>query len=125
MTVASARGRYISESVQVSIKDNLGENDMRYCEFQYHTMTKQLQACCSFGLTDLESFKNVTAPLSAGDYSQYIPNMPKKPVSPRATSRDRTSRAPRGKCSVLVSHIYMDEHRTVMLILANKTWKGW
>lgn len=53
-----------------------------------------------------------------------MPKIPKNPVRPRATSRDLTSRAPKGKCSVLVSHIYRDEHSTVMLILANRTWKG-
>ena len=50
---------------------------------------------------------------------------PKNPKRPRAISNDRTSLMPKGKCSVLLYHIYTEAHRTVIPIRAKSMWKGW
>jgi hypothetical protein len=60
-----------------------------------------------------------------GDDLQYIPKTPKNPKSPLAISKDRTSLMPKGKCSVLLYHIYTEAHRTVIPIRAKSMWKGW
>jgi hypothetical protein len=114
MTVASARGRYSSESVRSQQRvpwDGSGDNLLyqfggkvtRWREFEMRAASTTSRASTRLD-PDL----------------QYIPKTPKNPNRPRAISRGRTSLMPKGKCSVFLYHMYTDAHNTVMPIRANK-----
>ena len=97
----------ISVANVVTLRNMFGSLPARQQEFLRHAGTK-----------------DQTQHVLDGDDLQYMPKTPKNPKSPRAISKDRTSLMPKGKCSVLLYHIYTEAHRTVIPIRAKSMWKG-
>ncbi|KAH9818204.1 hypothetical protein Tdes44962_MAKER05398 [Teratosphaeria destructans] len=67
--------------------------------------------------------KNVITVASAnGKYNseEYMPNTPKKPPNPRATSSHLTCFLPSGQSGVELYHMYVIDKTTVMLMRAKR-----